>query len=122
MMEVRPDHRPELPDELARLGTRLETAAAAQIARRERVRRSLVKGVCAVVVGIPLALAAATTDVAPSAQPVAELARMQPTTPTSLASTQFVLDRVPDEGDAAGGRPCVMVPDCRATSTVSLYP
>ena len=121
-MGVCPDHRPELPDELARLGARLETAAAAQIARRERVRRSLVRGVCAVVVGIPLALAAATTDVAPSTRPVAELARTQPALTTSMASTEFVLDRVPDEGVAAGGRPCVMVPDCRATAVVAPSP
>lgn len=121
-MGVCPDHRPELPDELVRLGARLETAAAAQLARRERLRRSLRKGVCAVVVGIPLALIAATADVAPSARPVAELARTQPVLSASVAGAAFVLDRVPDGREAGRGRPCVMVPDCRDTVTVARYP
>lgn len=105
-----------------RLGARLETAAAAQLVRRARLRQSLLRGACAVVVGIPLALMAATTDVAPSARPVAELARTQPALSTSMATAAFVLDRVADEGDAAGGRPCVMVPDCRSTTVVARYP
>jgi len=121
-MGVCPDHRPELPDELERLGARLETAAAAQLARRERVRRSLRRGLGVVSIAIPLALAAASTDLAPSSQPVADPARTQPPPSTSMASAAFVLDRVPDEGDAAGGRPCVMVPDCRETAVVALSP
>jgi len=116
-MGVCPDHRPELPDDLVRLGEQLEAAASVQLGNRRRRRRSLLKGACAVVLGIPLALAAATTDVAPSARPVAEIVR--PEAPPTLVSASFRLDRVPDEA-AAGGRPCVMVPDCRAG--VRVYP
>ncbi len=112
-MGVPPEHRPELPDELALLGDRLEAAAAGQLDVRRQRRRSLLKGACAVLVGIPLALGAATTDVAPSARPVDELARPDGTDTVPLVNASFVLDRVADEGDAAGGRPCVMVPDCR---------
>lgn len=112
-MGVRPDHRPELPDELAHLGERLEAAAAEELHARRRRRRALLKRGCVVVLGIPLALAAATTDVAPSARPVSEIARNDVTAMVPLVDPSFVLDRVPDEADAAGGRPCVMVPDCR---------
>jgi hypothetical protein len=108
-MGVRPDPRAELPHELDRLGERLEAAAGAQLTRRRARRRALLKGLPAVMIGMPLALAIATSDVAPSAQPVSELAR----TPESLVGASFVLDRVPDETAAEGGTPCVMVPDCR---------
>jgi hypothetical protein len=108
-MGVRPHSPAELPPELDRLGDRLEAAARAQLARRRARRRSVAKGLSAVVVGIPLALAIATSDVAPSAQPVSELAQAR----ESLASASFVLDRVPDDSAAERGTPCVMVPDCR---------
>lgn len=119
-MEVRPDHPPELPDELERLGVRLEAATAAQLARRRRYRTSLLNGAGAVLVGIPLALAIATTDVAPSARPVAELVRTQGAAagPSSMVSARFVLNQVPDGADAARGTPCVMVPDCRPVTAL----
>lgn len=94
-------------------------ATAAQVDSRHRRRRSLFKGACAVIVGIPLALAAATTDVAPSSRPVSELARSQSSPSGALFRAAFVLNRVPDT-DAAGGRPCVMVPDCRYS--IAVYP
>lgn len=104
----------ELPDELDALGRRLELAAAAQLARRQAWWRALRKGAFSVMVGTPLALGIAASDLAPSAVPVDRIARLGPV-PVSIGTPTAtrLSERRPDASDAARGSPCVMYPDCR---------
>ena len=109
-----------LPDDLASLGDRLEAAAAGKLRRRRALRRSLVNGGLAVLIGAPLALAAAAADLGPSDGSVAHSARANAAPDPSFA---YVIQHVPDMTIAAGaGRACVADPDCRAPGNPSPVP
>lgn len=109
-----------LPDELATLGARLEAAADRTLRRRRALRRSLVNGLLAVVVGAPLALGAAAVDLAPSDGPVARQAAANALPEPSYA---YVIQHVPDLSFAASaGRACVADQDCRAPDAPSPVP
>ncbi len=122
-MSTIPPWRPPggpLPDELACLGARLEAAAEGKLRRRRALRRSLVNGGLAVLIGAPLALAAAAADLAPSDGPVAHSARANAAPDPSFA---YVIQHVPDLTFAAdAGRACVADPDCRAPGLPSPVP
>jgi hypothetical protein len=102
-----------LPDDLAVLGARLE-AAAARKARRRALRGSILNGLFVVLVGAPLALAAAATDLGPSSEPVDRVARDSSALASFERSRPYIIQHVPDLSIAtAAGRPCAEVPGCR---------
>jgi hypothetical protein len=112
-----PDWRPPadpLPDELATLGARLEAAAAGALHRRRRLRRSILNGAVAAMVGAPLALAAAATTLGPSDSPNPAAASASAAA-ASAASAAYEIQHLPDMSSLASvGHACVIDPDCRA--------
>lgn len=114
MGSLLPD-REGLPSELDELGERLQIAASAQLARRRARRRAVRKGAFSVLVGTPLALAIAASELAPSSAPVERIAGSSEVgvTTTDTMTTTRLVDRQPDAARAARGWPCVMYPDCR---------
>jgi len=91
----RPQRPPGLPADLEALGARLEGAARRRVARRVAIRRSALHGALVVLVGTPLALAAAARDVAPSSRPVDRLARLAPPDAVIDASSFHAMDQLP---------------------------
>jgi hypothetical protein len=106
-----------LPPDLDALGAQLEEAAGRQLERAHRRRRRL-DALCVLVLGVPLAVAAATTDVAPASTPVSVAARLNP--------SQMILSgglAVPPQAlIASNGRLCTRDPDCRTPDHPSPVP
>jgi len=103
--------RPDLPDDLARLGVYLEVAAAEAVRRRAR-RQAATNFVGAVVMAVPFALAVAAADLSPS-----DAFSPRPAT-ISLASqpptSGFMVRHIHDEPLPAPAKPlCLDARDCR---------
>jgi len=104
--------RPDLPDDLARLGVYLEAAASEAVRRRAR-RQAFMNFAGAVALAVPFALAVAATDLSPSdafAPPpaVVSLALEPPT-------NAFMVRHIPDEPlPPSAKRLCRDAPACGA--------
>jgi hypothetical protein len=115
-----------LPDDLARLGSTLETATNGSVRRRAR-RQALLNAVAAVFLAVPLAIAVSAAPLAPSAG--------LPLSPSPSATTpemSFLLSvpigrrtdfrHIPDEPLPAVEQVCLDANDCRMPYVPSLYP
>ena len=103
--------RPDLPDDLARLGVYLEAAAAEAVRRRAR-RQAYTNFAGAVALAVPLALAVAAADLSPSdafSPPPASISlAVQPPT------NGFMVRHIHDEPlPAPPPRPCLDGHDCQ---------
>jgi hypothetical protein len=112
--------KPELPDDLNRLGLYLEVAAGETLRRRQR-RAAMVNFVAAVTVAAPFALAVAASDLAPGdafAPPPAEISlSIQP--PTNA----FMVRHIPDEPLPPPSKErCLDARDCRAPVSPAINP
>ena len=107
-----------LPPDLAALGAQLEAAAERQLARSRR-RRRVLDALCVVLVGTPLAVAAATTDVAPASTPVSQAARSNP---SQMILSGGLPGLLPQSFIASNGRLCTRDPDCRTPDIPSPVP
>ena len=107
--------RPELPDDLDRLGLYLEVAAGETLRRRER-RQQMMNFVAAVTLAVPFALAVAAADLAPGdafAPPPAQISlAVQP--PTNA----FLVRHIPDEPLPPPSKDrCLDALDCRTPAS-----
>jgi hypothetical protein len=112
--------RPELPDDLNRLGLYLEVAAGETLRRRQR-RQAMANFIGAVSLAVPFALAVAASDLAPSdafAPPPAQVTlAVQP--PTNA----FMVRHIPDEPIPPATKDrCLDASDCRAPVSPSRQP
>ena len=103
--------RPELPDDLNRLGLYLEVAAGETLRRRQR-RQAMANFIGAVSLAVPFALAVAASDLAPGdafAPPPAQISlAVQP--PTNA----FMVRHIPDEPLPPPSKDrCLDARDCR---------
>jgi hypothetical protein len=105
------NRRPELPDDLDRLGVYLEAAASAAVRRRER-RQAWMNIAGAVVLAVPFALAVAAADLSPgdgfAPPPAVVTLALEP--PTNA----FMVRHIPDEPLPPGTSGCRATHDCRA--------
>ena len=113
--------KPDLPDDLARLGLYLEVATSATVARRQR-RQAALNFVGAVVLAVPFALAAAADDLSQSDtflphRPATISLAVQPPT------NGFMVRHIPDEPLPPPSKErCLDAHDCRAPIAPSLQP
>jgi hypothetical protein len=112
--------KPELPDDLARLGLYLEVAAGETLRRRQR-RAALANFIGAVTLAVPFALAVAAADIAPSDKfsptPAALTLEVQPPT------NGFLVRHIPDESLPPSKKErCLDARDCPTPHTPSLQP
>ena len=112
--------KPELPDDLDRLGLYLEAAAGATLRRRQR-RQAMANFIGAVSLAVPFALAVAASDLAPGdafAPPPAQITlAVQP--PTNA----FMVRHIPDETIPPPDKErCLDALDCRAPITPTVEP
>ena len=113
--------RPDLPDDLARLGLYLEAAAGETLRRRQR-RQAAMNFVGAVVLSVPFAIAVAAADLSPGdgflpPRPAPISLAFQP--PTNA----FMVRHIPDEPLPAPAKvQCLDAHDCRAPVHPSLSP
>jgi hypothetical protein len=113
--------KPELPDDLARLGLYLEVATCATLRRRQR-RQAAMNFIGAVVLAVPFALAVAAADLSPG-----DVFLPHPPTAISLAAQPptngFMVRHIPDEPLPPPSKErCLDAHDCRAPIAPSVQP
>jgi hypothetical protein len=113
--------KPELPDDLARLGLYLEVATGATVRRRQR-RQAALNFIGAVVLSVPFALAVAAADLSSSDS-------FLPPSPTRVTleaeppTNGFMVRHIPDEPLPPPSKErCLDAQDCRAPIPPSLQP
>jgi hypothetical protein len=112
----------ELPEDLARLGVYLETAAAAAVRRRNR-RQAIVNFVGTLAVAVPCALAVAAADLSPSDTFAPARAGMLSFVEVEQPTNGFMVRHIPDEWLPPRRPPlCLDAKDCRAPRRPSLEP
>jgi hypothetical protein len=112
--------KPELPDDLNRLGLYLEAAAGETLRRRQR-RQAWANFIGAVTLSVPFALAVAASDLAPGdafAPPPAQISlAVQP--PTNA----FMVRHIPDEPIPPASKDrCLDALDCRSPVPPTVEP
>ena len=113
-------NKPELPDDLARLGLYLEVATGATVRRRQR-RQAALNFIGAVVLSVPFALAVAAADLSSN-----DSLLPPPTTVTLEAeppTNGFMVRHIPDEPLPPPSKErCLDAHDCRAPIAPSVQP
>jgi hypothetical protein len=99
--------RPELPEDLQRLGSHLERAAAASMRRHAR-RQAVMNAVGAIAIAVPLAVAVAATDLNSSDGLVAQ----RTSSSLSDAGSPFTVRPVAYEVPVPNPQRCLDVKNC----------
>lgn len=114
--------RPELPDDLQRLGSYLESAAAASVRRHAR-RQAVMNVLGAIVIAVPFAVAVTAADLSSTDGSFGHRAPAYYSVDTESPTTRFMVRHIPDESlPSPPPLRCLDAKDCRAPQAPSREP